>query len=116
MLEYLECSYSPRNIFLAAAANVDFDELLEEAKKNCGSWQPFEAPRQAGRAPAYRGFQLLHKPLATQEYVIQIASAPSAQDEGRYAARVLATILGDDTSSRVLWELIDTGLAESASI
>src|SRR3954467_15923516 len=50
MLEYFERRYSPRNIVLAAAGNVDFDELLGEAEKNCGSWQPFEAPRQAGRA------------------------------------------------------------------
>ena len=116
MLEYFERRYSPRNIVLAAAGNVDFQELIAEAEKNCGSWQPFEAARVAPRARPNPGFTLLHKPLAVQEYVIQIAAGPSAEDEDRYAARLLATILGDDTGSRLFWELIDTGLAESASI
>ena len=30
------------------------------------------------------------------------------------AARLLGTILGDDTGSRLFWELVDTGLAEYA--
>ena len=116
MLEYFERRYSPRNIVLAAAGNVDFDELMEEAARNCGGWKPFETARQKDRSMPHRAFQVLHKPLATQEYVLQIAAGPSAEDDDRYAARVLATVLGDETGSRFFWELIDTGLAESASI
>jgi predicted Zn-dependent peptidase len=116
MLEYFERRYSPRNIVLAAAGNVDFAQLIEEAEKNCGRWQPFDAARVAPRARPNPGFKILHKPLAVQEYVIQIAAGPCAEDDDRYAARLLATILGDDTGSRFFWELIDTGLAESASI
>lgn len=116
MLEYFERRYSPKNIVLAAAGNIDFAQLVDEAEKNCGRWHPFEAPRVSLRGLPHPGFLVLYKPLAVQEYVIQIAAAPSAEDEDRYAARVLATILGDDTGSRFFWELIDTGLAESASI
>ena len=116
MLEYFERRYSPKNIVLAAGGNVDFARLVEEAQKSCGTWKPFEAPRVAPRAKPNPGFVLLHKPLAVQEYVIQIAAGPCAEDDDRYAARLLATILGDDTGSRFFWELIDTGLAESASI
>lgn len=116
MLEYFERRYSPKNIVLAAAGNVDFARLVAEAEKNCGSWKAFEAARATPRARPNPGFVVLHKPLAVQEYVIQIAAGPSAQDDDRYAARVLATILGDETGSRLFWELIDTGLAESASI
>jgi predicted Zn-dependent peptidase len=116
MLEYFERRYSPRNIVLAAAGNVDFAKLVAEVEKNCGTWKPFEAARVAPRAKPNSGFVVLHKPLAVQEYVIQIAAGPCAEDDDRYAARLLATILGDDTGSRFFWELIDTGLAESASI
>ncbi|MGI8979408.1 MAG: M16 family metallopeptidase [Pirellulaceae bacterium] len=116
MLEYFERRYSPRNIVLAAAGNVDFAQLIEEVEKNCGSWKPFEAARVSVRGRPHPGFVILHKPLAVQEYVIQIAAGPCAEDDDRYAARLLATILGDDTGSRFFWELIDTGLAESASI
>jgi predicted Zn-dependent peptidase len=45
-----------------------------------------------------------------------MSAAPSATDDDRYAARLLATIVGDDSGSRLFWELVDTGLADSASI
>jgi predicted Zn-dependent peptidase len=116
MLRYFESRYSPRNIVLAAAGNVDFQRLIEHAQEHCGPWQPFDAPRPLSRAGEHRGFTVLHKPMAVQEYVVQIAGAPAAEDEDRYAARVLSTILGDDKGSRLFWELIDTGLAEYATI
>jgi predicted Zn-dependent peptidase len=116
MLAYFQSRYSPRNIVLAAAGNVDFPRLIEQAQQHCGPWQTFDAPRPLSRAGRHQGFTVLTKPLATQQYVVQIASAPAAEDDDRYAARVLATILGDDKGSRLFWELIDTGLAEYATI
>lgn len=116
MLEYFQSRYSPKNIVLAAAGNVDFERLIEQAGKHCGPWQSFDASRPLVRADRHQGFSVLHKPLAVQEYVVQIATAPAAEDDDRYAARVLSTILGDDKGSRLFWELIDTGLAEYATI
>ena len=73
-------------------------------------------PRQTPAAKPHKQFQIIHKPLAVQEYVVQLSPAPSSTDEDRYAARLLATIIGDETGSRLFWELVDTGVAESASI
>ena len=61
-------------------------------------------------------WQVIHKPQATQQYVVQLSAGPAADDDDRYAARLLATIVGDDSGSRLFWELVDTGLAETASI
>ncbi len=116
MLSYFQLRYSPRNIVLAAAGNVDFQRLIDQAGEHCGRWQAFDAPRSLSRSQSHRGFSVIHKPLAVQEYAVQIASAPAAEDDDRYAARVLSTILGDDKGSRLFWELIDTGLAEYATI
>ena len=116
MLAYFMTRYSPRNIVLAAAGNVDFPGLIATAQKQCGSWEPFEAPREILRPPPNRGFKVLHKPQATQQYVIQVANGPGADEEDRYAARLLGMILGDDSGSRLFWELVDTGLAEYAAI
>ena len=41
---------------------------------------------------------------------------PAAEDDDRYAAKLLATVLGDDSGSRLYWELVDPGLAEHASL
>lgn len=116
MLAYFERRYSPRNMVLAAAGNVNFDSLVLQAQNYCGRWQMFDAPREVTAAKPRTGFQVIHKPLAVQEYVVQLAAAPSATDDDRYAARLLGTIIGDDSNSRLFWELIDTGLAEYAAI
>jgi len=116
MLHYFERRYSPRNMVLAAAGNVNFDSLILQAQNYCGRWQMFDAPRDVPAPRPRTGFQVVHKPVATQQYVVQLASAPSSTDDDRYAARLLATIIGDDSGSRLFWELIDTGLAEYAAI
>src|SRR5688500_12056879 len=116
MLAYFMLRYSPKNIVLAAAGNVDFSGLIETAKRHCGRWEPFEAPRDLVKAGPNKGFKVLHKPQASQQYVVQVANGPGAEDEDRYAARVLGVILGDDSGSRMFWDLVDTGLAEYAAL
>ena len=45
-----------------------------------------------------------------------MSDGPSATDDDRFAAKLLTTMLGDDSGSRLYWELIDPGLAESCSL
>ena len=47
---------------------------------------------------------------------MQLARGPAAGDPDRYAARLLATILGDESGSRFYWEFIDSGRAEAAAV
>ncbi len=116
MLAYFEQRYSPCNMVLAAAGNVDFDSLILQAQNYCGRWAMLEAPRAIALAQPRCEFQVLHKPLAVQEYVVQLSAAPAATEQDRYAARLLTTIIGDDSGSRLFWELVDTGQADTASI
>lgn len=116
MRAYFEQRYSPRNIALVAAGNLDFEQLVQLADQRCGHWKPFDAPRNTDRAPSRSGFRVLHKEAATQQYVVQVSNGPAAEDSDRYASRILATVLGDDSGSRLFWELIDTGRAEYAAI
>jgi predicted Zn-dependent peptidase len=116
MRDYFQARYSPRNITLAASGKVDFDELTGLAERFCDAWQPIEAPRVASPAQSHGGFECIEKPQATQQYAILLANGPAATDPDRYAAKLLATIVGDDSGSRLYWELIDPGLAEHASL
>ncbi|MCI0360316.1 MAG: insulinase family protein [Planctomycetaceae bacterium] len=115
MLAYFQERYSPRNMVLIAAGNVDWDGLLRQADEHCGRWKSFDAPRPLPPALARQAWQVIHKPQATQQYVMQLSAGPAADDDDRYAARLLGTIVGDDTGSRLFWELVDTGLAETAA-
>ena len=45
-----------------------------------------------------------------------VCSGPPLESPDRYAAHLLATILGDHTGSRLYWTLIDPGLADGAEL
>lgn len=116
MREYFQRRYSPANITLVGTGRIDFDGLVAAAQRICGPWQPMDAPRKLAPAAPHRGFQCLSKGTATLEYVMQLSAGPGAADTDRYAAKILATILGDDSGSRLYWDLVDPGLAEQASL
>lgn len=116
MRDYFEQRYSPENILVSAAGNVDFDRLIKVADEACGHWSPFVAPRQIRSAAPNRGFAMLHRENAAQQYVLQLCPGPAAEHDERYASRLLATIFGDDSGSRLYWEMIDPGHAEYAGM
>jgi len=45
-----------------------------------------------------------------------MAAGPSSAQEIRFATAVLCSIIGDDSGSRLYWEFLDSGLAESAGM
>jgi predicted Zn-dependent peptidase len=116
MREYFRRRYSPGNIALVAAGQVDFEALVSAAGELCGGWQAIETGRQVERAASHSGFECQVQAAATQEYVLQLANAPGATDADRFAAKLLATVVGDDSGSRLFWDLVDPGLVESASL
>jgi predicted Zn-dependent peptidase len=50
------------------------------------------------------------------EHICLISEGIEAQDPRRFAAFLLATIVGDDVGSRFFWELVDKALAEAATM
>ncbi len=116
MRDYFCRRYAPGNIVLAAAGRVDFDALVADCRRACGSWEPVECPRVVEPARPRSGFQRLARASATQQYLLQMSLGPSAEDDDRYAAKVLTIILGDDSGSRLYWELVDPGIADVAEL
>jgi predicted Zn-dependent peptidase len=116
MRNYFTSRYSADNVFVAAAGKVDFDALVDQVAARCGSWQPQGAQRATPASASRTQFEVVHRPSATQEYVLALADAPASEDADRYAAKLLATIVGDDSGSRMYWEMVDPGLVETASL
>ncbi len=116
MRGYFERRYSPGNIVLGAVGKVDFAELVKIAENLCGDWKPVAAGRNASPPAPAAKFLVEHKESAAQQYVLQLAPGPAAEDGDRHAAKLLAVILGDDSGSRLYWELVDPGLAEQATL
>ncbi|MEM6799489.1 MAG: pitrilysin family protein [Planctomycetota bacterium] len=116
MREYFEARYEPSTITLAAAGDVDFEALVAQAEEACGGWRANGASRtDVSAAPASR-FEAVNNQAATQQYALWLTQGPDAADPDRYAAKLLATAIGDDSGSRMYWELVDPGLVESCSL
>jgi predicted Zn-dependent peptidase len=116
MRGYFDRRYSPRNMSLVGSGRINFQELCKAAETVCGKWKSVDVDRKIPSATPNSGFQVVHKSTATQEYAILMSRGPGAADSDRYAAKVLATVLGDDSGSRLYWELVDPGLAEHCSL
>ncbi|MCB9030370.1 MAG: insulinase family protein [Deltaproteobacteria bacterium] len=114
MKNYFDRRYSPSNMVLVAAGNFNWDVFVSDAEKLCGHWQRFETSRNTD---PYQGVQIKKtytKKDINQSHVLLVAPGPSDQDDLRYPLGIYANIVGDSTGSRIYWELVDSGLAESA--
>jgi predicted Zn-dependent peptidase len=116
MRKYHQSRYTAGNIVLAVTGKFDWDEVRKVAEKACQHWPAGGAQREIVPALPQGGLTLVHKPTSSQQHVMQFSPAPSASDPQRYAAELLAVIIGDDTGSRMFWELVDPGHAETAEL
>lgn len=113
---YLAERYAPENILLAACGKVDFSEMERLAEALCGAWQrgkEQEQPPEIFTSPRL-GTKTVYQPLTTQQYILQMALGPPRTSRLRYAARLLNSIVGDDSGSRLYWALVDEGRVEHA--
>lgn len=116
MRSYFASKYSPQNIVLAVAGKSSFDEVLELAHARCGGWEGAAASRTAVVPRGLNGFRALLRAEDKQQTVIGVADAPPHESPDRYAASLLASILGDHTGSRLYWELVDPGHADGVDL
>ena len=116
MRSYFESRYSPSNLFVAAAGKIDFDASVQQLEQRCGDWQMYKTSRDVPLPTSSSSFHCIQREASAQQYVLQLFDAPASESSDRYAAKLLATMLGDDSGSRLYWELVDPGFAESASL
>ncbi|MBN1787397.1 MAG: insulinase family protein [Sedimentisphaerales bacterium] len=116
MREYFESRYSPDNITAVIAGNFDFEKICQYIEAGCGNWQPKEAGRKieyfAGTAK--RNYERKHNLFC--RHICLASPTVSYQDERSYVATLLAKIIGDSTDSRFFWQLVDTAIAETATM
>lgn len=116
MKRYYAARYGPSNIVLAVAGKTAWPRVLDLAQTFCGGWSGPEAPRALSRPRGTHGSKSIRREEDNQQTVILVADAPPLESSDRYAASLLATILGDHTSSRLYWSLIDPGHADSVDL
>ncbi len=114
MQAYFDERYSPDNTVVALAGKLDFERVVAQLGDRCGHWSSTGATRDAA-APKATGERVeLTSSKFDRAYMLAVAPGPSIEDDRRYAAMMLAKILGDPGNSRLHWSLIETGRAEEA--
>lgn len=107
--------YVPRNVVVSAAGSVDHDRLVQLVRDTLGDRAdgpvPAQTPPPDVHHPARRGF--VAKP--TEQYHVCLGGAGIARDDDRrFALRILDTIFGGTSSSRLFQEVRENrGLAYS---
>ncbi|MDG2208224.1 MAG: pitrilysin family protein, partial [Pirellulales bacterium] len=115
MRHYFQSHYTPENIVVAAAGNIDFQALLSAVEEHCGAWAQHPGARGMHNLDARSRQRVIQRPATAQQYVIQLSGGPDSHDSQRYAAHLLVNLLGDSSGSRLYWELLHPGLAEQIS-
>ncbi len=114
MANYFQHRYGPGNMVLSVTGQLDFDYIVKLAEKYMGSWPRVDAPRDQP-LPLYQSQRKqLTDPKLNRCYTMGMTPGPSAQDERRFAARVLSDVVGDSDGSRFYWALVDNAIAEDA--
>lgn len=114
MADYFKRHYGPANMVLAVAGQFDFDEIVGSAQRLYGHWSGPQVER-AYPKPSVSGERLsMTDAKLSRAYVMGLTPGPSAQDPDRFAARVLADVLGDAEGSRLYWSLVDPAICEDA--
>lgn len=116
MRTYHAQQYRAGNVTLAVAGNTSFDRIVELANRWCGHWPAGTTQRDTAAADPEGGVSVIHRESSHQQHVMQMGVAPPATSELRYAAQLLAVVVGDDSGSRLYWEIVDPGHAEAAEL
>ncbi|TWT35524.1 Insulinase (Peptidase family M16) [Posidoniimonas corsicana] len=116
MRSYFDSRYGPATVTFVASGAVDFDDLVKQVEGACGGWSRTEDNRCSTDITIGDNHDHVAQAAATQQYLLKLTAGPDAGDSDRYAAKLLTMAVGDDSGSRMYWDLVDPGHVESASL
>lgn len=116
MRSYHAERYRAGNVVFAIAGNAEWDDVLALAEEHAGSWPAGRLDRDTPEGRPAGGTHLVTRESNVQQHVMSLAPAPPAQSPHRFAAELLSVIVGDDSGSRLFWELVDPGHAEACEL
>jgi predicted Zn-dependent peptidase len=93
--------YKPDNFILAAAGNLDHDDLITLANEYFGDLKPRGSQLTSPTPDSSASITLRHKAELEQSHLVIGAPCPSLVSEDRYVANILSMILGGGMSSRL---------------
>ena len=116
MREYHGQRYSAGNLIFAIAGNANWEEVRRLATEHAGAWPAGKLERDTHEGRSVGGTQVVTRDSNVQQHTMTLAAAPPAQSPLRFAADLLSVVVGDDSGSRLFWEVVDPGHAEACEL
>jgi predicted Zn-dependent peptidase len=102
LLTFHKERYYPQNVVIAAAGNVDHDQIVAWADAAMSAAAPPEHPLRAPAPPADGGARYAFRQKDTEQYHVCLGGVGLARDDDRrFALRVLDSLTGGTSSSRL---------------
>lgn len=98
-------AFNPSNLVISAAGNLDHEAVVSLVRNSFGGDVEIDGHRVTSQPVLSSPFLIKHKRGLEQAHLTIATPFVSAVDERRYAADLLANIIGGGTSSR-LWQKI----------
>jgi predicted Zn-dependent peptidase len=98
---YYDELYSPQNLVIAAAGNLEHDQLIDLAITYFGDVRPHDSQLIFTPPIAASPIILRHKSELEQSHLVIGSQCPSSVSEDRYTTTILSVILGGGMSSRL---------------
>lgn len=116
MRTYHSQQYNAANITLAVAGNTEFECVRQLAEQYCSSIPAGHSDRRLPDVEPRLRTEFIVKESSGHQHVMQMGVAPLASDPLRFAAELLAVIVGDDSGSRMFWDIVYPGHADTAEL
>jgi predicted Zn-dependent peptidase len=98
---YYDEIYRPDNFVIAAAGNLEHEQLIELAQRYFGDLRPRETEFSSTAPGVEAPIILRHKGELEQSHLVIGVPCPSAMSDDRYSSNILTVILGGGMSSRL---------------
>ncbi len=115
MRAYWSRRYGTRDMLFAIAGNFDWDAIVDRVETLSSEWGHGETSRELAQAAFRPGLRVYPRDQFVQEQIALGTPSVTRSDPRYWVAATLATVLGDDTGSRLYWAVQQKGLAESAT-
>jgi predicted Zn-dependent peptidase len=116
LVSYVEQRYHPGNLMIAAAGQLDHDQLVELVEKHFREARPNRGLPPSNPAPTPTQHQSVYHKACEQTYLCLGAPGIAYVDPRRYTMLVLDSVLGGCMSSRLFQEIREKrGLVYSVS-
>ena len=113
-----DAAHLPSRLVVSLAGSVESAATLERIGEAVADWPASGVPATAPRTPPpwRSGLTRVVDPRIRRVHGLVTAPGVAAADDDRYAAALLARVLGEPGLGALHWALVEAGLAESAGL